>query len=269
VIVTNMTLTTDTDAPTILVTGGSLKLRNVVVEESTGFTDAAISVTGGSVDLGTTGDPGGNTLDVNGTGEFVHNTTGASVPAYGNTFEVNGMPIAAPYLSFTSLASSGTTTIYGQSVTLTATVRPNTTPGSGTPTGSVDFFDVTTDTDLGSVPLSGGSASLTTAALGVGSHLIRASYSGDGNFTLGLDALTETVNQAATATQVSSSADPAVPGQAVTFTATVANSSGTPATPAGTRPVPGAGSRPRAPVAGGGDRPPPPPAPPLPAGGTR
>src|SRR5262249_45898819 len=156
VIVTNMTLTTATDAPTILVTGGSLTLRNVVIEESTGFTDAAICVTGGSLDLGTAGDPGGNTLDGNGTGEVVHHTTAARIPAFSDTFETNGAPIAAPYLSFTSLASSSTTTVYGQAVTLTATVRANTTPGSGTPTGSVDFFDVSTNTDLGSVPLSGG-----------------------------------------------------------------------------------------------------------------
>ena len=113
-----------------------------MIEESTDFTDAAMSVTGGSVDLGTAASPGGNILDVNGTGEFVHNTTGASIPATGDTFEIDGTPIAAPYLSFTSLASSGTTTVYGQSMTLTATVGANTTPGSGTPTGRVDFFDV-------------------------------------------------------------------------------------------------------------------------------
>jgi hypothetical protein len=189
-------LTTDTDAPTVLVSGGSLTLRNDVIQESTGFTDAAVSVTGGSVDLGTTGSRGGNTLNVNGPGEFVHTTNAGSVPADGNTLEADGVPVAAPYLSFTSLASSGTTTVYGQSVTLTASVRANTTPGSGTPTGSVNFFDVSTNTDLGSAPLSGGSASLTTAALGAGSHLIRASYSGDDQFTVSLDALTQTVNVA-------------------------------------------------------------------------
>src|SRR5262249_42106933 len=155
-----------------------LKLRNDVIQESTGFTDAAICITGGTLDLGMgTADPGDNILNVNGLGEFVHNTTTASIPAYGDTFEINGVPIPAPDLSFTSLASSSTTTIYGQSVILTATVRPNTTPGSGTPTGNVDFFDVSTNTDLGAVPLSGGSAALKTAALGAGNHLIRASYS--------------------------------------------------------------------------------------------
>jgi Ca2+-binding RTX toxin-like protein len=234
VIVANVTVTTATDAPTILVSGGSLTLRDVVIQESTGFTDAAISVTDGSVDLGTMASPGGNILNVNGPGEFVHNATAASVPATGDTFELNGVPISAPYLSFTSLASSSTTTVYGQAVTLTATVRADTTAGSGTPTGNMDFFDVSTNTDLGSVSLNGGSVSLTTAALGAGHHLIRASYSGDSHFTSSLDALTQTVSQATTGTQVTSSANPAVYGQSVTFTATVSNASGTGVTPAGT-----------------------------------
>src|SRR5262249_59158333 len=82
--------------------------------------------------------------------------------------------------------------------------------------------------------LSGGGAWLTTTAVGAGNHLIRASYSGDSHFTLSLDALVQTVNQAATATQVSSSANPAVYGQPVTFTATVSNTSGTGVTPMGT-----------------------------------
>jgi trimeric autotransporter adhesin len=53
VIVQNVTFSTATDAPTILVTGGSLTLRNDIIQESTGYRDAAISVTGGTVDLGT------------------------------------------------------------------------------------------------------------------------------------------------------------------------------------------------------------------------
>ena len=196
VIATDLLLTTATAAPTVLVTGGSLTLRNDIIEESTGYAQAAVSLAGGTLDLGTAADPGNNILDINGLGEFVHNTTANSIPATGDTFEVNGVPISAPYLSFTSLASSSPTTVYGQAVTLTASVRANTTPGSGTPTGSVDFFDVSTNTDLGSVSLSGGSASLTTTALGAGNHLIRALYSGDSNFTLSLDALTQTVTPA-------------------------------------------------------------------------
>jgi hypothetical protein len=190
VVVSYVTFSEFGDAPTILVTGGSLTLRNDVVQESTGFTDAAIELTGGTLDLGTAADPGGNTFNVNGTGEFVHNTTGNSVPAVGDIFEVNGTPLAAPSLSFTTLTSSASITVLGQSVTFTASIRPN---GSGTPSGSVDFFDATTNTDLGSVPLSGGQATQTTTALDVGTHTIQAFYSGDSTFLPSLDAVPATV----------------------------------------------------------------------------
>ena len=71
VVVNGATFTTATDAPTILVTGGMLVLRNDTIQESTGFTDAAIAVTGGTVDLGTTASPGNNIINLNGTGQFV------------------------------------------------------------------------------------------------------------------------------------------------------------------------------------------------------
>src|SRR5207245_1440494 len=108
----------------------------------------------------------------NGTGEFVHNTTANAVSAVGDAFEVNGTALAAPALSFTALTSSANPSILNQTVTLTATVRAN--GSSATPTGSVDFFDVTTNSDLGSVALSGGKASLTTSALAPGNHAIVA-----------------------------------------------------------------------------------------------
>jgi hypothetical protein len=184
--VLHCTLTTSGAAPTILVSGGSLTLRGDVVQESTGFTEAAISVTGGTLDLGTVADPGGNTLNVNGAGEFVHNTTANLISAVGDTFTVNGTPLAAPTLSFTSVAASAATTLLNQPVTFTATVRPD---GAGTPSGTVDFVDTTTDTDLGSVVLSGGTASLTTTALTAGNHTIQVRYTGDGTFLPSLDAI--------------------------------------------------------------------------------
>jgi len=192
VIVTGVTFTTATDAPTILVTGGSLTLRNDIIQESTGFTDAAISITGGTLDLGTTRSPGGNTINVNGTGQFVQNTTPNSVSAVGDTFESNGTILPAPTLSFASLTASVNPSTLNQSVTLTASVRSN--GSSTTPTGRVDFFDTTTSTDLGSVALSGGSASLTTSALAAGNHVIRATYSGDTTFLPSLAVLTQQVH---------------------------------------------------------------------------
>jgi len=67
----------------------------------------------------------------------------------------------------------------GQSVTLTTTVRQGVL-GTGVPTGTITFMDGSTS--LGTAQLSGGVATLTTAALGAGTHQIVAAYSGDANF---------------------------------------------------------------------------------------
>jgi hypothetical protein len=83
----------------------------------------------------------------------------------------------------TTLVSSSTsnTALYGLAVTFTATVSAN-PPGAGTPTGSVVFFDTTTGTNLGTVTLSGGQASLSTAKLAAGVNAIVATYFGDSTF---------------------------------------------------------------------------------------
>ena len=49
VIVSDLTLENDTDAPTVVVYDGNLTLRNVVVEESTAADQSALLVTGGTV----------------------------------------------------------------------------------------------------------------------------------------------------------------------------------------------------------------------------
>ena len=95
--VTGVTMTTSTDAPTVLVQGGNLTLRNDDIEESTGYTDYAIAVTGGVVDLGTTADPGQNRIDVNGTGGLISNTGPNPITALGDTFLVNGTPLTDPF----------------------------------------------------------------------------------------------------------------------------------------------------------------------------
>jgi hypothetical protein len=99
VVVTGVTLTTATDAPTILVTGGHLTLRNDTIQESTGSNDPAIQVTGGTVDLGTTPSPGGNTINLNGPGAFALNTTATPISAVGDAFTVNGAPLTPSSLS--------------------------------------------------------------------------------------------------------------------------------------------------------------------------
>src|SRR5205807_1349498 len=62
-----------------------------------------------------------------------------------------------------------------------------------------------------------------TGTLSVGTHTITASYAGNSSFSSSSGTLTggQTVNKAGTSTGVSSSANPSVSGQLVTFTATV------------------------------------------------
>jgi uncharacterized delta-60 repeat protein len=143
VVVENLTLTTATDAPTILVTGGSLTLRNDTIQESTGSSDAAISVTGGTADMGTTSDPGGNIININGTGTFISNTTASPVSAGGNTFEINGQVTAWP-ITLTVNTSSSLMLVSNSPPPLTGTV--NGTPFTGSTTYTTPFGDQVTIT---------------------------------------------------------------------------------------------------------------------------
>jgi hypothetical protein len=186
-------LTTSGNAPNLLVTGGSLTLSNDdIIQASPSYTDPAIAVTGGTVNLGTGAAPGNNTLSVNATGDLVNNTTGSAISAVGDTFVVGGIVKPAPLLSFASLATSSPSTIPGQTAPFTATIAPD-PPAAATPTGGVDFCDATTGTDLGTVALSGGAASLGTSALGLGMHVVRASYGGDANYLPSVALVTQTV----------------------------------------------------------------------------
>lgn len=219
VVLANLDLTTDTDASTVVVSGGQLTVRDSIVEESTSFSDAAIAVSGGStVDLGTANSPGGNTITVTGAGQPIQSTSTDVVLTEGSTFQVNGATVYPA--AETSLGSSVNPSIWNQSTTFTASVvAPN--PASPAPTGSVTFTDTTTGRTLGTSQLSSGSASLVFSSLSVGSHKIAALYSGDGNYISNSAILIQTVNQDPTTLAVSTSAASAIPGQAVTFTAVV------------------------------------------------
>jgi predicted outer membrane repeat protein len=94
VVVRDSTLTNATDAPTIRLLGGTLTLRNTVVQESTGFDREAILVEGGTLDLGTPADPGGNTINVNGAGQHLVNAGGRPVTMFGDTWQENGTALA-------------------------------------------------------------------------------------------------------------------------------------------------------------------------------
>jgi hypothetical protein len=97
VVLKGVTARTATNSPTIVVNGGSLVVRGSTIQGSTGSAQAAIQINGGSVDLGTSTSPGGNTFNVNGTGTLIQNTTSSSVPTVGDTFENNGAAVASNF----------------------------------------------------------------------------------------------------------------------------------------------------------------------------
>ena len=122
--------------------------------------------------------------------------------------------------STTAIGASVTSSVFGEPVTLTATV----TGSTGTPTGTVTFN--VDGSPFGSpVTLSNsGIAVLQVSSLGAGSHSIVASYSGDANFAASISPpLVLNVSQASTTTTLSSSPANIVFGQAsAVVTATVA-----------------------------------------------
>lgn len=131
----------------------------------------------------------------------------------------------------TTVATSGSPAIYGEPVTFTATVAPNTaTP----PTGAVTFFDGSTGTNLGAGTLStaGGitTATVSTSILTVGTHQIYATYNGDSIYPSSSSNpfdLTQQVDYIPTTTTIATSGSPSSYNQPITFTATVAASTST------------------------------------------
>jgi sugar lactone lactonase YvrE len=113
-----------------------------------------------------------------GTYAIVPSVTGSNLADYTVTVQDGTLTITQAGSS-TLLGVSSASITPGQSVTLTAQVASAT---SGTPTGTVSFYDGTTL--LGTSPLTAGSAALTTSSLSAGAtHVITAAYDGDINFT--------------------------------------------------------------------------------------
>ncbi len=113
----------------------------------------------------------------------------------------------------TTVSASMTPSVYGQSVTFTATVAG--TVGSGTPSGTVTFS--VDGIAQAPVTLAGGQAAFALNSLGAGSHSITAAYGGDSNYgNSSSSTFTEAVTPApltVTAThqaKVYGSADPAL-----------------------------------------------------------
>ncbi|NUQ63575.1 MAG: hypothetical protein HUU20_13955 [Pirellulales bacterium] len=97
VVLLDSTASNSTDAPTILVRGGSLTVRNSTISESMGGIQAAVEITGGLVDMGTVDSSGGNVFIVNGDGEFIRNVSSGQVWAIGNHFQSGSISLGSAY----------------------------------------------------------------------------------------------------------------------------------------------------------------------------
>jgi hypothetical protein len=127
-----------------------------------------------------------------------------------------------------AVASSADPSVFGQNITFTATLTGTPARLAGNPGGTVQFKD--NGVDIGTaIPVVAGAvntatAQFSTSELSVGDHTITAEYSGGNGFNPNVGTLTgnpQTVGKASTTTGLTSSSDPSVAGQAVTFTATV------------------------------------------------
>jgi hypothetical protein len=245
---------------TVSLTSSAPSLQSVIAGQSITFT-AGVSNTSGSgfTPTGTITFKDGTTVlatvTLDNTGHATYTTT--SLPG-NSTYPWAAHFISAGYSGDThfsagtailmqSVHRSGTTTTvtsspnastFGQAVTFTATVSP-VVSGLGAVTGLVTFEEGTTVLGAAGVN-SSGAATLTTAALGAGSHTITAVYYSDLVYATSSgddSASPQVVNKANTTTAVDSSSSPTVSGQSVTITATVTvNSPGsqTAANPTGT-----------------------------------
>ena len=130
----------------------------------------------------------------------------------------------------TALVSSLNPSLIGQAVTFTATVSST----AGTPPNGETVTFKNGSALLGTAPLSGGVAFLTTSSLPAGIYTITATYSGDATFapstSPGLRQVVNSTTKSATSTTLISSLNPSVYGQKVTLTAMVTTSGPVPPT---------------------------------------
>ncbi|UCH51919.1 MAG: Ig-like domain repeat protein, partial [Chloroflexota bacterium] len=232
---TTTTITSDTPDPSAF---GQSVAFTASVTAASGTPTGSVEFFNGATSLGTAAlSSGSATLNYSSLAVGTHTNITAT---YSGDTSYNTSTSAA--ISHTVNKANTTTTItsdtpdpsvFGQSVAFTASVAAS-APGSGTPTGNVEFFNGATS--LGTAAISGGSATLNYSSLAVGTHTnITAQYLGDTNFnTSTSSAISHTVNKANTTTTINSDTpDPSVFGQSVAFTASVAVSAPGSGTPTG------------------------------------
>jgi hypothetical protein len=234
------TSTAVTGSPNPATPGSAVTLKATVTATApgSGHASGTVQFFNGGTSLGT------GTLDASGVATFTTSslppgTNSITATYQGNTdFLTSTSPaysqvVAGTAASVTTMTASPNPSVFGQSVQLQATVDHG-SGGSGTPTGTVQFFNGSTS--LGTATLTGGVATLNTTALPVGTDSITAHYQGDATFATSTTAspTTVTVNQSDTSTSLTGSPNPASAGTQVTLSAVVSATSPGSGIPTGT-----------------------------------
>jgi hypothetical protein len=233
----NATTTMLTANPQTVATGGSITLTAKVTRSVSGTPGGTVEFYTGSTLLGsatlssgsavltisTTGYANGNyaiVADYEGDGA---DQPSASAPV---TITISGSAAATQAV----MAATPSIVALGASATLKATVTE--TSGSGTPSGTVTFYYETLA--LGKATLSQGVGSITASSESVppGNYLLTAVYSGDSaNQPATAAGITVTI-QAPTRVTLTATPTTVTPGQTVTLTATIVETTGS-GTPGG------------------------------------
>jgi hypothetical protein len=154
--------------------------------------------------------------------------------------QVTDLVAATTATSSTSVASSLEPSVYGQSVTFTATitgqygaVRKNakTRVKSQVVGGSVTWNDsngaiVCSESGSSTTTVTNGSAACTLSTLPVSADTITGTYSGDSGHTGSSGSVVQNITAAGASVSVASSLDPSTYGQTVVFTATISGEYG-------------------------------------------
>ena len=168
-------------------------------------------------------------------------------PPSGTILPIGTNPLAASftptdtvdYSSATATTSIVVVKATTEPITLTASINPAslsapvkfTATVPSTATGTVTFFDGTTN--LGTATMSSGVATFTTSTLATGTHSITAVYNGDTNYSsVTSTALAEVINKATATVSIAGVPNPSAYVQTVTMTITVSGLNGI--TPTGT-----------------------------------
>jgi hypothetical protein len=162
----------------------------------TAVVSSGLGVPGGTVTLLSGGLPIATAPLINGQASVSVSSLAAGNHALTAQYSGNGgfAASASPAVAHTVNAASTSTTLTsslnpsrgGQAVTFTATVNP-VAPGTGTPTGSIEFLRG--GVRIGTVPLTSGSAQLTTDTLAAAKHAIQARCIGTGNYLSSVSAV--------------------------------------------------------------------------------